>query len=368
MGLAKYWINLEEFLDIFRDKLEPLILKEIEKKLTMFGNCEDLLREIEDLLPDNHFTYIIKEIGDLISHGYTGESHIDGIREDLPPIQGDHDVVWKSSALIALAGIQLETTGWKPDDCYSLRVVHYLKDAKGHVTNKATKNLFYKVPFKELGEHKFFDVFYNYYGKGLYRIKKEDEIIFTIHNNSGNSRQLYLDIEYLWLGKDAIASGSTAIFLDVSGSMWSILANMEEIMRRFLFNLGNNDKVTLCFVADRYGECKRGTYDFSRKDFSNKDAAISFISNVANIPNFPGGMYDIVTVQSAIDYKMSAFNNYVFCTDQSLEQHISPDTLKSQIQTFFKNKEVYTIPTSPGDKAYWQNVYSQMGLFKPLEL
>ncbi|NMM62367.1 hypothetical protein HBE96_06625 [Clostridium sp. P21] len=367
-GLAKYWVNIDEFVDEFKGKLDPLLINKLKEKFNILKNSEELLREIENILPEEYFKYLSKKIKDLVNKKYSGEQHVDGIREDVPPLKGDFDVVWKSPGAIALTDVQIETTGWKPNDAYSLKVNHYSKDKDGQIVSKREKPLFIRVPFKELGEHKAFSVFYNYFGKKNYKIRLDDEVVFTVHNNSGNSRQLYLDIEYLLLGKDTPTAGSTALFLDVSGSMSNILAQMATLMTKFLVNLEDTDKVTICFAADRTGGCKKGTYDFRRKDFVGKDNAIKFISDIANIPQFGGGAYDIMTIQSAIDYNMIDFDNYIFCTDQTLEQHPNSQLLKDRIKKFFKNKEVYTIPVNDESKSYWQNVYEDTNIFKPLDL
>ncbi|AKA70125.1 hypothetical protein [Clostridium scatologenes] len=367
-SLAKYWLNTDEFVKLFKDKLDPLLLQKVKEKLDIFSNSEELLRELEDLLPEEQFKYLAKKINNLIPPQYGGEQHYDGIWEDIPPLKGDFDVVWKSPGFIALTDIQLESTGWKPKDAYSLKVKHYNRDKDGEIIGKHEQPLFIKVPFKELGEHKSLHVFYNYFAKTKYKVKENDEVIFTVHNNSGNSRQLYLDIEYLFLGKNLPMGGDTALFLDVSGSMWKILTQMSTLMAKFLVNLDNTDKVTICFVADRTGSCKKGGYDYVRKDFANKTLATNFIANIANIPQFGGGSYDVVTIQSAIDYKMSNYDNYIFCTDQPLEQYPNSDSLKSKIKNFFKDKAVYTIPVNDVDKKYWESIYRDMELFKPLDL
>lgn len=366
MSLPKYWLNNDEFIKEFGDKLEPEIRDKIRKKLNYFNNSEELLREIENLLPESYFIKLKNKIRDFLNRKCGGEQHVDGIRADIPPIQGDFDVVWKAKDKIALTNIQVETTGWKPFDSYSLEVIHYLKSANKITTNVKKKTLFDHVPFKELGEHKAFSVFYNYFAKGIDKFKKDDELHFILHNNSGNSRQLYLDIEYLLIGKGAIAGGTTALFLDVSGSMWNVLNNMSTLMNNFLINLDDYNRVTICFVAGIGNEYAKGKYDYIRHDFKNKTDAIKFMTNTNNIPHVGGGDFDIVTVKSAIDYKMDNFDNYVFCTDQRLYMIPNPDKFKASVETFFKDKDVYTIPTDLNNKEYWEQVYKDIELFRPL--
>lgn len=357
MSLPKVWLNCDEFVDLFKTELEPLLINKIDDKLDIFNASCNIMNQIYDLLPEEKFKDIARKIDDIVfGMGYKGEPHVDGIRSEVPPLKIDYDTIWKPPEKITLTGIQLELTGWKPHDLYSLLVRR----------NNNAKFLINKVPFKESGEHKILPIAYPFgFNKKHMQLGPKDEVIFRIHNKSGNSRQLYWDIEYLTLG-NLPPSGSTILFLDVSGSMWSILENMSNLMVVFLQNLYGTDPVTVCFVSGIGMKYTRGSYYFVRKDFANKYKAMEYLSVFSNIPHQGGGDYDIVTVQSAIDYKIDNFDNYIFCTDQTLESN--PDIkFIEKLQSFFNQDQcVFSIPVSDDDKVYWNTEYQNLKLFKPI--
>lgn len=357
MSLPKLWLNSDEFLGIFKSGLEPYLFKALDDKLDIFKNSCDLMNQIYDLLPEEKFKDIARKIDDIVfGLRYKGEPHVDGIRSEVPPLKIDYDTIWKPPSKICLTGIQLELTGWKPYDLYSLLVKH----------NSNTRGLINQVPFKESGEHKILPTAYPYgINRSFPYLGPEDEVIFRVHNKSGNSRQLYWDVEYLTLG-NLPPSGSTILFLDVSGSMYGILEDMSNLMMGFLQNLYGTDPVTICFVSGINGKYTRGSYFFSRKNFANKYKAIEYLSMLSNIPHQLGGSYDIVTIKSVLDYNLNQFDNYIFCTDQALES--SPDiNFKEKLQKFFnQNKEVFSIPVDSDDEIYWNQEYQELKLFKPI--
>ena len=356
-SLPRLWLNIDEFLDIFKAELEPYLFKTVNDKLDIFKNSCDLMNQIYDLLPEDKFKDIARKIDDIIfGIKYKGEPHIDGIRSEVPPLKIDFDTIWTPPERITLTGIQLELTGWKPHDKYSLLIRR----------NDKSRFLINQVPFKESGEHKILPIAYPFgFSKKTVKLDPDDDVIFRIHNNSGNSRQLYWDIEYLTLG-NLPPSGSTILFLDVSGSMWDILERMSELMVVFLQNLYGTDPVTVCFVSGIGMKYTRGSYYFVRKDFANKYKAMEYLSVFSNIPHQGGGDYDIVTVQSAMDYKINNFDNYIFCTDQTLESN--PNTqFMSKLQKFFSQDQyVFSLPVSDGDRVYWNLEYQNLKLFKPI--
>lgn len=357
MSLPRVWLNYDEFIEQFKSELEPYLHKALDDKLDIFKDSCEIMNEIYDLLPEDKFKDIARKIDDIVfSIKYKGEFHIHGIRSEVPPLKIDFDTIWKPPEKITLTGIQLDLTGWKSHDLYSLLVRRKNK----------SRFLMTNVPFKESPEHKILPIAYPFgFGKKHVQLSPEDDVIFRIHNKSGNSRQLYWDVEYLTLG-NLPSSGSTILFLDVSGSMWNILENMSKLMMIFLQNLYGIDPVTVCFVSGIGMKYTRGSYYFVRKDFVNKYKAIEYLSVSSNIPHQGGGDYDIVTVQSAMDYKLDQFDNYIFCTDQTLESN--PDTKFIQkLQKFFhQDQSIFCLPVSNGDRAYWDLKYKKLNLFKPI--
>lgn len=359
MSLPSLWLNLDEFIDSFKNGLEPLLEKSVNDKINPFKNLIDMMNQLYDLLPEEQFKDVAHKLDDLvIGLNYSGEFHADGIRDEVPPLKIDYDILWKPPERINLTGIQFELTGWKPHDLYSLIV---------EFKDKSTKTLIDKVTFKEVGEHKVLPIAYPFgLSRKTHKLGADDTVIFRVHNNSGNSRQIYLDIEYLSLG-NLPPSGSTIMFLDISGSMWNLLDNMAEMMVGFFQNLLGTDPVTICFVAGRGGEYKRGSYDFIKKEFVNKFKAIEYLTNPLNIPHKGGGSFDIVTIQSVLDYKLNQYDNYVFCTDQPLESDPDPEFTGKLKKFFNHDQEVFSIPVNDSDRVYWSQVYKELELFKPIK-
>lgn len=359
MSLPKIWLNIDEFMDLFKSELEPHLLNALDDKLDMFKNSCEIMNEIYDILPEDKFKDIARKLHDLVlGLKYSGEFHVDGLRDEVPPLKMDYDILWKPPERINLTGIQFELTGWKPYDLYSLII---------EFKDKSTRTLIDKVPFKEVGEHKTLPIAYPFgLSRKTHKLGADDTVIFRVHNNSGNSRQVYLDIEYLSLG-NLPPSGSTILFLDISGSMWNLLDNMAGMIISFFQNLLGTDPVSICFVASRGGDYKRGSYDFIKKDFVNKFKAIEYLTNHENIPHRGGGSFDIVTIQCVLDYKLNQYDNYVFCTDQPLESDPDPKFIENIKKFFNHDQEVFSIPVNESDRIYWSQVYKELGLFKPIK-
>jgi hypothetical protein len=364
MGVPKVWLNCDELVDLFKAELEPLLQDKINNELDLdiFGTACVIMNEIYDLIPEDKFKDLAKKIEDIIvGMKYSGEAHVEGLRVEIPPLRKDYDIIWHPPERIMLTGIQTELTGWKSYDLYSLIVKHYEKKKLSR-----TQTIMEKVPFKELGEHKILPIDYPFgTSKKTISLGPDDDVIFRIHNKSGNSRQTYLDFEYLTLG-NLPPSGPTALFLDVSGSMWNFLNSMAQLMVRFLQNLYGTDPVTICFVAGIGFNYKRGQYDYIRKNFPNKYRAIEYLSDPANVPHRDGGQYDIVTAQCIMDYKLTQFTNYIVCTDQRLDSDPDP-SFETHIKNFFtEDQYTFSIPIDAGQKAYWEDVYTRLGIFKPI--
>lgn len=289
MGISKYWINIDEFIEVFKSELEPILFDRIKGSLqSPFLNCEKLLLEIEQLLPDSLYVKLVAKVKRIIELKYSGVPHIYGIREYVPPLKMDFDVTWKvPENSISLTGLQLETTGWKVEDSYSLKVKHYKRGIEDNIISVKTISLFKNVPFKEVGEHKTFRTPYNYFRDP--KIRKGDEVIFTFHNKSGNSRQLYLDFEYLvGTAPDSIPAGHTIFFLDTTGSMWNQLqpgSNFANNLPHYLMEVGAEGDMIYTYF---FGDSSDSTYEYKYCGGKTAAQTRTFFSNPNNITMYGG--------------------------------------------------------------------------------
>lgn len=168
MSVPKYIINWEELLDIIGDKFEVEIndidLGDLEDYLyEHIGKIIDLLKQILELLKDK------------------GVQRIHSISNHIPAIVGPYKFTTKFDEDVLITGITYSQSAWKYQDSWDLVV-------DGMV-------LFEKVGTKEIGESKQMNVFY------FVPAGKEVDIIF--HNDSGNSRIVWFDIEYIDLSMDS---------------------------------------------------------------------------------------------------------------------------------------------------------------------
>ena len=105
-----------------------------------------------------------------------GKQRIKGFAESLPAIQGVYKVMEVSfPSDTILTGIAFSQSGWKGEDYWSL----WIDDDK----------LFDEIYTKETGDHKHFNL--------IHVIKANQTIKLLVHNNSGNSRDVWCDLEYV---------------------------------------------------------------------------------------------------------------------------------------------------------------------------
>lgn len=97
-----------------------------------------------------------------------------GLYKNIPAVQTDFELNYTFEKRVALTGIIYSQSAWKPEDSWSL----YIDD----------KLLFEQIPTKEVGQHKTFDYFC------LVNAWQTVKVIH--HNNSGNSKEVWADIDY----------------------------------------------------------------------------------------------------------------------------------------------------------------------------
>lgn len=158
MSLPNYIVNLEEMLGYLEDKIELNV--SVDGIGGSIGNematIIDLLKKILMLIYDR------------------GVQQIYGLRQHIPSVVGVFKLTKTFDFDIMLTGISYSQSGWKYQDSWDLEV-------------DGTK-LFDSFT-KEIGEHKHFNVFYF--------VPAGTPINIYHHNDSGNSKLIWFDIEYL---------------------------------------------------------------------------------------------------------------------------------------------------------------------------
>lgn len=175
MSTAKYIINLDELSDEIIKNVRDNLKSEF-KVILKKAETERLLQEILLKLTIEEYKKLKDKIQAYIDNmQINGTQKIDGRIMNIPAVVNDYISEFKYSKDVYLTGITFSQTGWKREDRWSLKV------------NKNT--IFDNVSIKEVGEHKYFD--------RKIKVLAKTPISFILHNNSGNSRQLYIDLEYI---------------------------------------------------------------------------------------------------------------------------------------------------------------------------
>lgn len=113
------------------------------------------------------------EIGDKLNLDYVQKSI--GLYKNIPALQTDFEVNYVFEKKSALTGVVYSQSAWKPEDSWSL----YIDD----------ELLFEQIPTKEVGQHKVFNYFC--------LVEAWQTVKVIHHNNSGNSKEIWVDIDYL---------------------------------------------------------------------------------------------------------------------------------------------------------------------------
>ncbi|MBC2580002.1 hypothetical protein [Clostridium sp. DJ247] len=206
MGLPKYIINFDELTSDLKKKVLELIENELDNKYPQLdtNNIEALLENIKGLLPSEKYKGLKEKIEALINYRYEGKQKIRGILLDIPPIIKENISEFKFNKDIYITGLSINQTGWKKEDKYSLAI------NKNKIIDGAT--------VKEIGEHKYFNTYYEVFANS--------PISFILQNNSGNSRQIMVDLEYIEGTKTTVVIEPPTTGLEDIPNDWDIAVVM----------------------------------------------------------------------------------------------------------------------------------------------
>ena len=177
MSLPKYVVNFDELTDDLKQMLLKLIDNELKNKYQQLNtnNIQALLEKLKKLLPSVKYEGLKNKIDTLIQGKAKGTQKLEGRLLDVPAIIRENKIIFKFDKDIYLTGLHFNQTGWKKEDRYSLEV---------------NKNIIIdNISTKEIGEHRHFNTYF--------KVKANVPISFILHNNSGNSRQIMIDLEYI---------------------------------------------------------------------------------------------------------------------------------------------------------------------------
>lgn len=177
-SLVKYIINFDEFINLLGEDIAMLVGNAAREKYPQINtnNLEALLEDIKELLPSEKYRGLTHSI-DLIINNSTvdGAQKIEGRFIDIPPLIKNTEEVFIFDKDIYITGLNVNQTGWKKNDSYDLIIKkRYLLE-----------NIF----TKEVGEHKYLNTYFE--------VKANTPITFVLKNKSGNSRQTFVDLEYI---------------------------------------------------------------------------------------------------------------------------------------------------------------------------
>ncbi|WP_315114568.1 hypothetical protein [uncultured Clostridium sp.] len=208
MSLPKYIVNFEELTDELKKRLLELIDDELRDKYPQLdtNNIEALLEDIKELLPSVKYEGLKNKIENLVLYKHEGKPKIEGRLLDIPPITKENKAEFKFDKDVFLTGIHFNQTGWKKEDRWDLII------DKNKIINKST--------IKEIGEHKYFSTFLE--------VNANTPVSFILHNNSGNSRQTMLDLEYIegTKGTEVIEPPKNPDIEDIP-NLWDIAIRMQ---------------------------------------------------------------------------------------------------------------------------------------------
>ena len=177
MSLPKYIVNFDELTDNLKKNVVELLENELKNKYPQLNtnNIERLIEELKELMPSVKYEVLKNKIDTLIQDKIKGIQKIEGRLLDIPPIVINTIEVFKFDKDIYVTGLHITQTGWKKEDRWDLEINE----------NKIIDN----ATFKEIGEHKYFNTYF--------KVNAKVPISFILYNNSGNSRQIMIDLEYI---------------------------------------------------------------------------------------------------------------------------------------------------------------------------
>lgn len=130
-------------------------------------NWDELTTLLEKALED----VVVRSIKDV-----KGTQKVCGFSQSIPALQNDFKIVeWTLDRNIVITGLTYSQSAWKGEDYWELWIDDDI--------------LFETVYTKELGEQKHWEV--------VHTISPGQTIKLVLHNISGNSRDVWIDFEYL---------------------------------------------------------------------------------------------------------------------------------------------------------------------------
>lgn len=127
--------------------------------------------ELKDLLEDKFSNIVVKDLSSLY-----GLQKIKGFHLGVPAIRGAVRIVdYIATENIIITGITYSQSAWKPIDYWELFV--------------DGEKLFDTIYTKEIATQKNWQI--------IQPVNKETKIELILHNKSGNSRDVWVDLEYI---------------------------------------------------------------------------------------------------------------------------------------------------------------------------
>ena len=171
----------ESMKGLFDNLLEQLKNADDETKIILEG----LLEQLESLTQNSNLSA-------------QGRQKAKGQYLQIPAIEGTYQIKWVFEEDIYITGIRYSQSAWKYQDNWSL----YIDE----------ETIYETVFTKEVGEYKHFNRFE--------LVKAGTEITFELSNNSGNSRDLWADLEYLDTGEKTtetadVVAKSEVVWLEI---------------------------------------------------------------------------------------------------------------------------------------------------------
>jgi len=180
--LSKYLINYEDITEELKQGLEELQINNGGiQNITINENVAKGIQNILDKLQSNidlqtlinNEQQILNVLQNIIE--LKGDFRIDGQFLNIPAIQQDYTIVFKYNTDIYITGINFSLSGWKKEDRWSMKIDNNI--------------IFNNLTIKEVGDKKCFTT--------VKKVISNTDINIILHNNSGNSRQIWCDLAYI---------------------------------------------------------------------------------------------------------------------------------------------------------------------------
>ncbi|WP_039242672.1 hypothetical protein [Clostridium botulinum] len=207
MSIARYILNFDELTLGAKDNIINIIKNKVHGgyKTLKMKEVERIVKEIDDLMPTLHLKKINYKIKEYLLYKYNGIQKDEGILLDIPPIKTQFQHRFLFDKDIYITGITINQTGWKIEDRFDLVI-----DKKVIISNGT---------LKEIGEHKYFNTYI--------KVNALKPIFFIFKNNSGNSRQVLFNLEYLDGDKITKKTDSTVPTIDDIENDWDYAVQLD---------------------------------------------------------------------------------------------------------------------------------------------